>query len=180
MASPRRTFLNKINKRIATLTKKGADKNLLLDEVRRRGPSGVFITEFDQVNIEPSLWEEDKEHIQKALENIVPMYWNAREKAMKPYENFIGPLRANQEELELKAYFEYMTDFQNLVQNYYDLLLELDRAGEAYKKDSPEMQEYLKLLSDEGSSLYHHGEEIPFSKRMYMINNIRKISEGLR
>lgn len=84
----REKFLNQINKRITTLTEVGVDKKLLLDEVRRRGPSGVFITELEQVDIYPPLWEKDKEHIQRALKHIIPTLHDVAEEIRRnmPFE----------------------------------------------------------------------------------------------
>jgi len=178
MASERRQFLNKINKRIYTLTKHGVDKQDVLNMIKPKLPDGAYITEFGQVNIDPTFWESNKSEIMETLDEQVKMYWDVKQDAMKPYENFIGPLPKDQADKELQAYIQYVKDFQEFVEYYYDMEKEFRDKGMSYMNDSEEMQTLHKLLSDEGS--LRRADEIPYSQRMYNIERIRTAKGRIR
>lgn len=178
MASERRQFLNKINKRIYTLTKHGVNKQDVLDMVKQNLPSGAYITEFGQINIDPNYWESNKKLITKTLDEQVKMYWDVKQEAMKPYENFIGPLPKNQADKEIQAYMKYQKEFFGMIGEYYDLVQEYESRGQAYKVHSQEMEDFLYTLQQEGS--IHNQGEIPYSQRVAGMDRIRQSRGRIR
>lgn len=127
MASERRQFLNKINKRIYTLTKHGVPKQDLLDWLDNQNIDGVYITEFGQVNIDPRKWQDRKEDYIKELERDFSTYYDAREEAMKAYTggiplaDFMGPLPAGQVEQELQAMYKMKLEFEKQLVTLYEV-----------------------------------------------------------
>ena len=178
MASERRQFLNKINKRIYTMTQHGVNKQDVLDMVKQNLPKGAYITEFGQINIDPNYWESNKTHIMETLEEEVEMYWDVKQKAMKPYENFIGPLPKNQADKEVQAYIRYQKEFFGMIGEYYDLVQEYESRGQAYKVHSQEMEDFLYTLQQEGS--IHNQGEIPYSQRVAGMDRIRQSRGRIR
>lgn len=172
MASERRQFLNKINKRIYTLTKHGVPRQDILDLMKPNLPKGAYITEFGQINVDTNYWKSSKSHITKTLDEQVKMFWDIKQEAMKPYENFIGPLPKNQADKEIQAYMKYQKEFFGMIGEYYDLMQEYESRGEAYKIHTPEMEDFLYSLQQEGS--VHNQGEIPYSQRIAGMNRIRQ------
>lgn len=127
MASERRQFLNKINKRIYTLTKHGVPKQDLLDWLDNQNIDGVYVTEFGQVNIDPRKWEDRKDEYIKELERDFSTYYDAREEAMKAYTggtplaDFIGPLPEGRVEQELQAMYKMKLEFEKQLVTLYEV-----------------------------------------------------------
>lgn len=168
MASERRQFLNKINKRIYTLTKHGVNKQDVLDMVEPKLPSGAYITEFGQINIDPTFWESNKSEIMETLDEKVDIFYNIREKAVKPYGKSISTKQADK---ELQAYIQYVKEFQEFIDYYYDVEREFRDRGMSYMNDSEEVETFKYLVEQEGS-VYQAGE-IPYSKRMAGLERMR-------
>ena len=129
MASPRRTFLNKINKRIAALEKVGVNKERLLNFIQDQDIEGVFITEFNQVNIDPTQWQESEKSITRKLEQAFPTVYDAKEEALQARADFIGPLSKQEINMEVKGLFEQRMAYQDLKEKYGK-----ERAKEISKK----------------------------------------------
>lgn len=129
MASPRRTFLNKINKRIASLEKVGVNKERLLDFIQDQDIDGVFITEFNQVNIDPTSWQESEKSITRKLEQAFPTVYDAKEEALQVRADFIGPLSKQEINMEVIGLFEERMAYQDLKRRYGK-----ERAKEMSKK----------------------------------------------
>lgn len=174
MASERRTFLNKINKRVKSLTDRGVDLQDILEILKDKLPSGAYITEFNQVNIDPTYWDnESKTEIMAQLEEAVPMYWTVREEALKPYENFIGPLSKQQINNEVRSYYWFQRHFFDLIAEYYDMEQELLESGQAYAIDNGPMGDLLQHLRETGS--HYNAGDIPYSRMqdaVLMMENI--------
>ena len=118
MASPRRTFLNKINKRIASLEKVGVNKERLLDFIKDQDIDGVFITEFNQVNIDPTSWQESEKSITRKLEQAFPTVYDAKEEALQARADFIGPLSKQEINMEVVGLFEQRMAYPELKEKY--------------------------------------------------------------
>lgn len=129
MASPRRTFLNKINKRIASLEKVGVNKERLLDFIKDQDIDGVFITEFNQVNIDPTQWQENEKSITRKLEQAFPTVYDAKEEALQARADFIGPLSKQEINMEVIGLFEQKMAYPELKEKYGK-----ERAKEISKK----------------------------------------------
>lgn len=179
MASERRQFLNKINKRIYTLTKHGVPKSDILDIIKPKLPSGAYITEFGQINVDPAFWNQNKSDIMEALDEKVEMYWNVKEKAIKPYRE---PISKEQADKEVRAYMQYVKELQDFIDYYYDVEREFRDKGMSYLSGSEEVENFKYLVEQEGS-VYQAGE-IPYSKRMAGLERMRsakaKIGARLR
>lgn len=153
MANERRQFLNKINKRIYTLTKHGVDKQDVLDMVEPRLPSGAYITEFGQINVDPSYWESNKSDIMETLYEWIEMYCDLKQEAMKPYENFIGTIPENQVDKELHAMYRMKTERQKRIDN-------CDCHNEEMIKDKLEEIHYKMSVNQAYSEAVNKSEEI--------------------
>lgn len=171
MASPRRTFLNKINKRIASLEKVGVNKETMLNWVQDQKIDGVFITEFGQVNIDPAKWKEDEEYFRKELESAVMTVYDSAEEALRPYKDFIGPLSKDQINKEVRSMWEMKVMFESQMATYYELKEAMTRA--ARKMENVDRQEDAMFKIQEiwqASKL----RKAPFSQLLGDIQKIQK------
>ena len=177
MASERRQFLNKINKRIYTLTKHGVDKQGMLDWLNNQNIDGVYVTEFGQVNIDPRKWEERKAEYIEELEKGFSTYYDAREEAMKAYTggiplaDFMGPFPEGQVEKELQAMYKMKLEFEKQLASLY----ELKEKAEKVLDNIMEKQEYEDAIFKiqeiwENSKL----RKVPFTKLYQDLEDIKR------
>lgn len=177
MASERRQFLNKINKRIYTLTQHGVNKQDMLDWLSNQNIDGVYVTEFGQVNIDANKWKDRKDEYIKELEKDFSTYYNAREEAMKAYTggtplaDFIGPFPENRVDKELQAMYKMKLEFEEQLNTLYKLkdkaekLLNNVTAKQEYEDAIFKIQEIW-----ENSKL----RKVPFTKLLQDLEEIKQ------
>ena len=174
MASPRRTFLNKINKRIASLEKVGVNKEKLLSWVQDQKIDGVYITEFGQVNIDPAKWREDEEYFRKELESAVMTVYDSAEEALRPYKDFIGPLSKDQINKEVRSMWEMKVMFESQRATYYDLDESMTRAKGSLENVDRHKDAMYKIQEIWAASRLR---KVPFSK---LLGDIQKIQDDFK
>lgn len=164
----KRQILNKINARTRAVSKKyGVDRKLIAEQAID-GLDGVYIDEtYGTINITKGF---ESEEMYKMLEKHVLTATQAENKAMKKYEDFIGPLQANTTEREVKAMYEYEADIDEIVEEYYAL-------EESIKqnpwKDSKEFRDFEKKLSDIGRQW--RDDTVPYSVLQELLDDIKKL-----
>ena len=164
----KRQILNKINARTRAVSKKyGIDRHLLAEQAID-GLDGVYIDEtYGTINITKGF---ESEEMYKMLEKHVLTATQAENKAMKKYEDFIGPLQAKTVEREVKAMYEYEADIDEIVDEYYAL-------EESIKqnpwKDSKSFRDFEKKLSDIGRQW--RDDTVPYSVLQELLDDIKKL-----
>lgn len=152
----KRAFINKINKRIKTLTKRaGVD----IDDIMTRldGIDGVYFTDTNNINIDTSYFDED---LIKRIEKEIPTWLNAYNREVQDITDYaeksglVGPvdLRPSVVNKAIAQRYSSDVDFEEEVQKYYTwegLQDELELAG---SQDAAKIRD---LLSDFGSAWAH-------------------------
>lgn len=160
----RRRFLNKINERVRSITKRtGADRDDILAKIDNI--DGAYVTDYGTVNIDPDFFNDE---IMEKIESVVPTYTQAKEQALKPYEDYIGPLSEKQINEEIKAMFSYEDDVEELVKEYY----ELDASLKPWQKATAEFKEVTNKLSELGKQWR---DELPFSQLSDVLTDIKNL-----
>lgn len=166
----KRQILNKINARTRTIAKKyGVDRQLIAERAID-GLDGVFVdTAYGTINITKGF---ESEELYKALEKSVLTATKAEAKAMKSYENFIGPLREGTTAREVKAMYEYTDEIEDIVKEYYDLEAQLKQTPWTEPK---QFKDFEKKLSEIGK-MWH--DEIPYSQLQDLLEDVKKLRGG--
>lgn len=164
----KRQILNKINARTRAVSKKyGVDRKLIAEQAID-GLDGVYIDEtYGTINITKGF---ESEEMYKMLEKHVLTATQAENKAMKKYENFIGPLQANTAEREVKAMYEYETDIDDIVKEYY--IIEESIRQKPWN-DSVAFQNFEKKLSEIGKQW--RDDNVPYSVLQDLLDDIKQI-----
>lgn len=152
----KRAFINKINKRIKTLTKRaGVDIEDI--ESKLDGIDGVYFTDTNNINIDTSYFDED---LIKRIEKEIPTWLNAYTREVQDITDYaeksglVGPvdLRPSVVNEAIAQRYSSDADFEDDVQKYYTwegLQDELELAG---SQDAAKIRD---LLSDFGSAWAH-------------------------
>lgn len=120
----KRQFINKINKRIKTLTgRAGVDISDI--ESRLDGIDGVYFTDTDNINIDTSYFNES---LVKRIEESIPTWLNAYTRETQDITDYaeksglVGPidLRPSVVNKAIAERFSADADFEEDVQAYYD------------------------------------------------------------
>ena len=134
----KRAFINKINKRIKTLTKRaGVDIEDI--ESKLDGIDGVYFTNTNNLNIDTAYFDKD---LAKRNEKSIPTWLSAYERESQDIQDYaeksglVGPvdLRANVVNKAIAERFSADADFEDDIQKYYeweDMQDELDLSGNA-------------------------------------------------
>lgn len=152
----KRAFINKINKRIKTLTQRAGVE---LDDIMTKldGIDGVYFTDTDNLNIDTAYFDED---LVKRIEKEIPTWLASYERESKDIQDYaeksglIGPVDLRPEAVNRAIAQRYSSDadFENDVQKYYtweQLQDELELAG---NQNAAKIRD---LLSDFGSAWAH-------------------------
>lgn len=168
----KRQILNKINARTRAVSKKyGIDRHLLAEQAID-GLDGVYIDEtYGTINITKGF---ESEEMYKVLEKNVLTATQAENKAMKKYENFIGPLQANTAEREVKAMYEYESDIDDIVKEYYELEAIINANP---WNDSKAFHDFGTKLSEIGRQW--HDDNVPYSILQDLLDDIKQVRGGL-
>lgn len=163
----KRRLLNKINARTRSMSKKyDIDRQIIADKAIE-GLDGVYVDEeFGTINIMPGF---ESEELYTALENAVLTGIKAEEKAMKSYEDFIGPLPVNTAKKEVKAMYEFEDEIDDVVNEYYDLYASI--MDEPWL-ETPEFKNLESKLQSLGSIWR---DEAPFSRLQGILDEIKAI-----
>lgn len=120
----KRAFINKINKRIKTLTKRaGVDIEDI--ESKLDGIDGVYFTDTNNINIDTSYFDED---LIKRIEKEIPTWLNAYTREVQDITDYaeksglVGPvdLRPSVVNEAIASRFSADADFEEDIQKYYD------------------------------------------------------------
>lgn len=133
----RRQFLNKINKRIQTLSKRaGVDIEQLYDKFADM--DGVFITDSGNLNIDPSVFTPQ---LESRIEKLIPTYLEEATSAAEQIESnmkydFIGPPNLTEANINrvIRTKYDFEYDFERFKEKFYnftDAQDALDLAGNA-------------------------------------------------
>lgn len=163
----KRQILNKINARTRTIAKKyGVDRNLIAERAID-GLDGVFVDPtYGTINITKGF---ESEELYKALEKSVLTATKAEAKAMKSYENFIGPLREGTTAREVKAMFEYEDEIEDIISEYYELEASIKQAPWTEPK---KFKDFETKLSEIGK-MWH--DEIPYGQLQSLLEDIKQL-----
>lgn len=163
----KRQILNKINARTRAISNKFDVDRQLIAEQAIDGLDGVYIDEqYGTINITKGF---ESEEMYKILEKNVLTATQAESKAMEKYENFIGPLQANTAEREVKAMYEYESDIDDIVKEYYELEAAIKTAPWIEPK---QFKDFENKLSDIGKQWH---DNIPYSKLQDLLDDIKQI-----
>lgn len=163
----KRQILNKINARTRTIAKKyGVDRNLIAERAID-GLDGAFVDPtYGTINITKGF---ESEELYKALEKSVLTATGAEVKAMKSYENFIGPLREGTVAREVKAMFEYEDEIEDIISEYYELEAAIKQAPWTEPK---KFKDFEKKLSEIGK-MWH--DKIPYGQLQSLLEDIKQL-----
>ena len=163
----KRQILNKINARTRSMAKKYDIDRWTIAENAIEGLDGVYVDEeFGTINIEKGF---ESDELYEALEKSVLTNMQAERKAMKNYEDFIGPLPKDTAIREVKAMYEFEDEVEELVSKYYELQASvLSRPWEA-SEEYKELEDKLTSLGKEWRN------KIPYSKLQDTLGDIKKI-----
>lgn len=152
----KRAFINKINKRIKTLTQRAGVE---LDDIMTKldGIDGVYFTYSDNLNIDTAYFDED---LVKRIEKEIPTWLASYERESKDIqayaekEGLVGPVDLRPETVNRAIAQRYSADadFEEDIQKYYkweQLQDEFDLSG------NENAQKIRDLLGDFGSAWYH-------------------------
>lgn len=160
----RRRFLNKINERVRSIANRtGASKEDILSKID--SIDGAYVTDSNNVNIDPAFFNEE---IMKQIENVVPTFMTAREQALKPYKDFVGPISEEQINKEIKEMFSFEDDIEDIVDEFYAL----DASLLPWQKATQEFKDISEQLSELGRQWH---DEVPFSKLVDVLDDIKKL-----
>lgn len=149
----KRQFINKINQRIRTLTRRaGVDIEDIMTKLD--GIDGVYFTDTDNLNIDTSYFTEA---LVKRIEKAIPTWLNAYEREVHDITDYaeksglVGPidLRPSVVNEAIASRFSADADFEDAIQKYYDwedIQNEIDLAG------NQNADIITKRLSDLGSA----------------------------
>lgn len=160
----RRRFLSKINARVRTIANRtGADRDDILSKID--SIDGAYITDSNNVNIDPRFFNEET---MKQIEAAIPTYIEAREQALTPYKDFVGPLSEKQINAEIKSMFSFEDDIDEIVKEFY----ELDASLLPWQKATQEFKDISENLSELGKQWH---DEVPFSELSRVLDDIKKL-----
>lgn len=163
----KRRLLNKINARTRSMSKKyDIDRQIIADKAIE-GLDGVYVDEeFGTINITPGF---ESDELYEALEKAVLTNIQAEEKAMKSYEDFIGPLPVNTAKKEVKAMYEFEDEVEDLVDKYYELQASVKNRPWTASDEYNELEAKLKSLGSD----WH--DKVPFSVLQDTLDKIKEI-----
>lgn len=160
----RRRFLNKINERVRSIANRtGASKEDILSKID--SIDGAYVTDSNNVNIDPRFFNEET---MKQIEEAIPTYIGAREQALTPYKDFVGPLSEKQINAEIKEMFAFEDDIDEVVKEFYELdasLLPWQKATQDFKDISEQLTELGKQWHD----------EVPYSELSNVLSKIKDL-----
>lgn len=160
----RRRFLSKINARVRTIANRtGADKDDILSKID--SIDGAYITDSNNLNIDPAFFNED---IMQKIEEAIPTYIGAKEQALAPYKDFVGPLSEKQINAEIKDMFSFEDDIEDIVDEFYAL----DASLLPWQKATQEFKDISEQLSELGRQWH---DDVPFSKLTDVLDDIKKL-----
>ena len=160
----RRRFLSKINARVRTIANRtGADRDDILAKID--SIDGAYITDSGNVNIDPRFFNEET---MKQIESAVPTYIEAREQALAPYEDFMGPLSEKQINAEIREMFSFEDDIDEIVKEFY----ELDASLLPWQKATQEFKDISEQLTELGKQWH---DEVPFSELSRVLDEIKNL-----
>lgn len=153
----KRQFINKINQRIRTLTKRaGVDIETILNRVE--SIDGVYVNDPGTgINIDTSYFTPELEN---RLNNLIPTYTGVREEAASTItapesesaDDFIGPssieARVNQ---SIRSYFDFEDSFERYKEAFYEWR---DAQNSARFEANPKAQAIVKRMSEIGKDWY--------------------------
>lgn len=160
----KRRFLNKINARVRTIANRtGADREDILSRIE--SIDGAYITDSNTVNLDSRFFNEET---MKQIEEAIPTFSGAREKALAPYEDFVGPLSEKQINEEIKEMFSFEDDIEEIVKEFY----ELDASLLPWQKATQEFKDISEKLSELGRQWHN---EVPFSELSRVLDEIKNL-----
>lgn len=175
----KRQFINKINKRIKTLTgRAGVDIDDIMDKLD--GIDGVYFTDTNNINIDSSYFDAD---LAKRIDTAIPTWSSAYNREVQDITDYaeksglIGPidLRPSVVNAAIASRFSADADFEDEIQKYYnweDIQNEIDLAS------NQNVEEVAKKLSDLGSA-WANGRMAEARSIMSEIKDIGVNLEGL-
>ena len=104
----------------------------------------------------------------KQIEAAIPTYIEAREQALTPYKDFVGPISEKQINTEIKGMFEFEDDIDEIVKEFY----ELDASLLPWQKATQEFKDISENLSELGKQWH---DEVPFSELSRVLDDIKKL-----
>lgn len=170
----KRQVLNKINARTRSMAKKYDLDRHTIAEKAIDGLDGVYVDEeYGTINITKGF---ESEELYDILEKNVLTNTRAEAKAIKAYEDFVGPLRKNQIYDEVRSMYSFETEIEDIVKTYYDL--------EASIKQRPwdvESNKVFKEFEDKLSNLgkqWH--DELPYSVLQDLLNEVKQLKGDVK
>lgn len=180
----KRNFINKINKRIRTISSRaGVDIDNILD--RKESIDGVFTNETGNgINIETSYFTPE---LEKRLEKLFPTYISLKDKMRNEMsaedkardeqleaensKSFVGPRRENtttKADEMINAFFRFEDDFEKYKEKFYDW--EKSQNPVNLKKESSPIHKYDKDVRDKMTELgkiWYHAPDYAELASMY-------------
>lgn len=121
----KRQFLNKINKRIKTLTERaGVNKADIEDLIK---VNGTWFTETGNLNMTTEAYLANKEGIEHEIMSAVPSYLELREKVradirfMATTGHYDADESMERLHAEMKQHFSFRNQFEEYLSQYYDI-----------------------------------------------------------
>lgn len=122
----KRQFLNKINKRIKTLTSRaGVDRSDIENLIT---VNGAWFTESGNLNLTTEAYAENKENIEKLINEAVPTYFELREEIrgdllLRAGEHVGEEVDTSLENLhrEMSKHFSFWSNWEEQSKEYYDM-----------------------------------------------------------
>ena len=154
----KRQFINKINQRIRTLTRRaGVDIETILNRVE--SIDGVYVNDPGTgINIDTSYFTPE---LEKRLDTLIPTYIGAREEVSDSIkvpeselvEGFIGPSsRESRVNQAIRSYFDFEDSFERYKEAFYEWR---DAQNSARFEANPQAQAIVKRMSEIGKDWYY-------------------------
>lgn len=161
MSNAQRKFVNKINKRLKSLSKAfDLDIEDIMDSIKF---DGVYTTKAGNLAIDPNFWSND---LAKRLDSIISTVTTERAEAIGRLKNFIGPIHRNDIKREVQAKYKVEDAWDEIREKYYevedllaqvdsDIISELAKFGSDFNAENVSYSDLLAFKDDILSKLEH-------------------------